>query len=80
LDLSGEARSERGGRVADAVREYRRELGAAVDEAVDAIRAAIERATPDRRRGEDHARARLDELARIERRCVELAAEFASAQ
>ena len=64
---AGRLRSELAGRVAEAVRDYRRELSAAVDEAVDAIRAAIERATADRRRGEQHARGRLDQLARIER-------------
>ena len=53
---AGRLRSELAGRVAEAVRDYRRELTAAVDEAVDAIRAAIERATADRRRGEQHAR------------------------
>jgi small GTP-binding protein len=73
---AGRLRSELVGRVGEAVRDYRRELAAAVDEAVSAIRAAIERATADRRRGEEHARARLAELARIERRCAELAAEF----
>jgi hypothetical protein len=69
---AGRLRSELAGRVADAVRDYRRELTAAVDEAVEAIRAAIERATTDRRRGEEHARARLDELAGIEQRCTRL--------
>jgi ribosome biogenesis GTPase A len=73
---AGRLRSELVGRVADAVREYRRDLSAAVDEAIEAIRAAIERAGVDRRRGERHARARLEQLAQLERRCVELAAEL----
>lgn len=73
---AGRLRSELAGRVADAVRDYRRELTAAVDEAVEAIRAAIERATADRRRGEQHARGRLDQLAEIEQRCTQLASEL----
>ena len=73
---AGRLRSELAGRVAEAVRDYRRDLSAAVDEAVDAIRAAIERATADRRRGEQHARGRLDQLARIEERCAQLASEL----
>lgn len=73
---AGRLRSELAERVANAAREYRRELAAAVDEAVDAIRSAIERAGEDRRRGEEHARKRLDQLADGERRCDQLAAEF----
>jgi len=73
---AGRLRSELCGRVTEAVRDYRRELTAAVDEAVEAIRAAIERATADRRRGEQHARARLDQLARIEQRCTQLSADL----
>ena len=73
---AGRLRSELAGRVAEAVRDYRRELIAAVDEAVEAIRAAIDRATADRRQGEQHARARLDQLARIEQRCAQLSAEL----
>lgn len=73
---AGRLRSELARRVTEAVREYRRELATAVEEAIDAIRAAIERAGVDRRRGAEHARARLDELVRIERRCEQLAAEF----
>ncbi len=73
---AGRLRSELAGRVADAVRDYRRELTAAVDEAVEAIRAAIKRATADRRRGEQHARARLDQLGRIEARCTQLSSEL----
>ena len=46
----------------------------------DAIRDAIERAGADRRRGERHARARLERLGQIERRCVELAAELSAAE
>jgi len=73
---AGRLRSELAGRVTDAVREYRRELTASVDEVIEAIRAAIDRATGDRRRGEEHARARLDELARIERRCEQIEIEL----
>ncbi|HUA03208.1 MAG TPA: dynamin family protein [Solirubrobacteraceae bacterium] len=69
---AGRLRSELAGRVTETVREYERELSAAIDEATEAIRGAIERATADRRSGEQHARARLDQLARIERRCTQL--------
>jgi ribosome biogenesis GTPase A len=79
IDMSdrhaGRLRSELAGRVSDAVSEYRRDLTAAVDEAIEAIRAAIERAGADRRRGERHAHARLEQLAQIERRCAQLATE-----
>lgn len=74
---AGRLRSELAERVAGAGREYRRELMTAVDDAIDAIRSAIIRAGEDRRRGEQHARARLDQLAQIERRCEELATIFA---
>jgi small GTP-binding protein len=73
---AGRLRSELAGRVAESVRDYRRELTAAVDEAVEAIRAAIERATTDRRRGEEHARERLDQLTRIEQRCTQLSTDL----
>jgi len=73
---AGRLRSELASRVAEAVREYRRELTTAVQEVIDAIRAAIERAGADRRRGEDHARLRLEELAGIERRAMQIAAEL----
>jgi small GTP-binding protein len=73
---AGRLRSELAGRVAQAVRDYRRELATAVDEAVEAIRAAIERAITDRRRGEEHARGRLDQLAEIERRCTQLSTDL----
>ena len=84
IDMSdrhaGRLRSELAGRVSDAVREYHRDLSAAVDEAVDAIRDAIERASADRRRGERHAHARLEQLAQIERRSTQLAAELSAAE
>ena len=73
---AGRLRSELAGRVTAAVRDYRRELTTAVDEVIDAIRAAIERAGADRRRGESYARLRLEELAGIERRATQLAAEL----
>jgi hypothetical protein len=75
---AGRLRSELAGRVAHAVREYRRELSAAVNDAIEAIRAAIERGGADRRRGERHAQARLDQLAQIERRCTQLEAELSA--
>ena len=80
IDMSdrhaGRLRSELAGRVSDAVRQYRRDLSAAVDEAIEAIRGAIERAGVDRRQGERHARLRLQQLAQIERRCEQLAGQL----
>jgi small GTP-binding protein len=73
---AGRLRSELANRVAGAVRDYQRELRAAMDEAVEAIRAAIERATADRRLGEQHARGRLDQLAQIEQRCAQLSSDL----
>ena len=73
---AGRLRSELAGRVSEAVRAYRRELSAAVDDLTDAIRRAIERARADRRRGEEHARTRLGELARVQSRCAQLTAEL----
>lgn len=73
---AGRLRSELAARVAQAVGEYRRELTAAVEEAIGAIRAAIDRATADRRRGEQHARARLDWLARAQQRCADVSREL----
>ncbi|HSC05036.1 MAG TPA: dynamin family protein [Solirubrobacteraceae bacterium] len=73
---AGRLRSELAGLVAESVRDYRRDLAAAVDEAIDAIRGAIERAAADRRRGEQHARGRLDQLARIEQRCTQLSTDL----
>jgi small GTP-binding protein len=71
---AGRLRSELAARVLAAARDYRRKLAAATNDAIDTIRGAIERATADRRRGEQHTRARLDQLAQIERRCGQLAA------
>jgi ribosome biogenesis GTPase A len=83
IDMSdrhaGRLRSELAGRVCDSVREYRRDLSAAVDEAVEAIRDAIERAGTDRRRGERHAYRRLEQLDQIERRSAQLAVELGAA-
>lgn len=73
---AGRLRSELADRVSEAVRAYRRELSAAVDDLISAIRRAIERAEADRRRGEEHARRRLSELARVESRCAQLTAEL----
>jgi small GTP-binding protein len=73
---AGRLRSELAERVSGAARAYRRELAGAVEEAIDAIRAAIERAGEERGRGERHARARLERLAAVERRCRELEVEL----
>ena len=76
---AGRLRSELAGRVSDAVREYRRDLSAVVEEAIEAIRGAIERAGVDRRQGERRAHARLEQLAQIERRCAQLATDLGAA-
>jgi hypothetical protein len=73
---AGRLRSELAERASAAAREYRRELTALVDAAIEAIRGAIERAADDRNRGEEHGRARLDRLAEIECRCAQLANEL----
>jgi hypothetical protein len=69
---AGRLQSELAARVANAAREYQRELASGVDEAIEAIRAAIDRATTDHRLGEQHTRARLEELARTRSRCEQL--------
>jgi len=73
---AGRLRSELVGRVAQAARGYRRDLDAAVEDAIAAIRVAIDRAADDRRRGERHAQVRLEQLAQIERRSQTLAARL----
>ncbi len=73
---AGRLRSELADRVAEAAREYRRDLAASVEEAIEAIRAAIDRAAEDRRCGEQHAQARLEELRQVERRCQGLVAHI----
>jgi ribosome biogenesis GTPase A len=75
---AGRLRSELAERVTAAARDYRRELATSVEEAVGAIRGAIDRATADRREGERHSRERLNELRRIEDRCRQLAGELRS--
>ena len=70
---AGRLRSELAERVWSAVREYRRELRATVDEAVDSIHAAVDRATEDRQCGQSRADARLGELAQIQRHCQRIA-------
>jgi len=69
---AGRLRSELADRMIAATREYRRELAGAVADAITAIRGALDRAIEDRRRGEQQALARLDELAEVERRCQQL--------
>ena len=73
---AGRLRSELAQRVLDAAYTYRRELAGAVTDAVRVIRDAVERAAQDHRRGEEHAAARRQELADIERECARLATEM----
>jgi GTPase Era involved in 16S rRNA processing len=73
---AGRLRSELAERLAAAEREYRRELGTSIDDAIDAIQRAINRAADERRAGEQPARDRLEELRRVAQRCDELAASF----
>ena len=75
-DRHGRLRSDLADRFSAAARAYRRDLGAAIDEAIDTIRLAIERASEDRRRGEQHTRARLDQLAQVGHRGEQLAADL----
>jgi small GTP-binding protein len=73
---AGRLRSELVDRVSDAGRTYRRQLAAAIEEAIDAIRGAIDRASEERRRGEQHAEARLARLEYVEGRCEQLAEDL----
>jgi GTPase SAR1 family protein len=70
---AGRLRSELTERVTRAVRDYRRDLAATVNEAIDAIAGAVDRATEDRRLGQRRSDARLRELARVERECGQIA-------
>ena len=73
---AGRLRSELATRVSKAALDYQRGLALTVDEAVESIRRAIERAAEDRRLGKAHAGERLEQLAHIGRRCDELTAKF----
>ncbi len=73
---AGRLRSELSARVSAAADDYRRELSASVRGAIDAIGASIDRAAEDRRRGESHARIRIERLGQVERRCEELAGDL----
>lgn len=75
---AGRLRSELAERVTATVREYRRELAGAVDEATAAIQIAVDRAGEDRRRGERSAATRLRELTEIEQECERLIESFTS--
>jgi hypothetical protein len=73
---AGRLRSELAERATAAARDYRRELAAAADGAIGAIRVALDRAHVDRQRGALHARARLDELAEVADHSERLALSF----
>lgn len=73
---AGRLRSELADRVRRAAAEYRRELSAAVGDAIEAIRSAVQRARRDRQQGQQRVQERLEQLAVVARRCEELEAEL----
>ena len=73
---AGRLRSELADRVWAAVRAYRQELAATVDDAVASIHTAVDRAAADRQLGQRRADARLQELEETERRCREIAEQM----
>ncbi len=73
---AGRLRSELAERATRAAHEYRRDLTTAVDESAEAIGAAVDRATEERRRGQRTADARLKQLSQIERDCDHLARQM----
>ena len=73
---AGRLRSALVGRVREAVTNYQRELSAAVEQAVEAIEAAVERAARQRNQGEPEVRRRRADLDRLRRRVESLADEL----
>jgi small GTP-binding protein len=73
---AGRLRSDLSERVRESVREHERQRAFLVDEAIEAIRAAIERATRERRTGELRWSERVEELEAIARRAGEKAASL----
>lgn len=70
---AGRLRAELVARTSEAAAAYRRELDVAMRETCDAVRGAIAHARHERTRGDDAARARLEDLA--DRRARAVAAE-----
>jgi hypothetical protein len=70
---AGRLHSDLSERVRESVREHERRRAFLVDEAIEAIRAAIERATRERRTEKLQPSERLGELDRIARRAAEAA-------
>lgn len=73
---AGRLRSELVQRVNDAAMLYRRELAATVDEAIDGIRVAIDRAIVQRETDAEQVRSRLAVLEQTAQRCQQLAGVF----
>jgi small GTP-binding protein len=71
---AGRLASELRERARETVRAYERDLGRVVDAAAVAVRAAVARATEERRRGEQAVRFRVAELERISNRCDRIVA------
>jgi small GTP-binding protein len=77
---AGRLRSDLAQRIETTIREYERELGFVVREAIASVEAAVERATREQRSGRLHVTARLDELQRIECCVHELHRQLADGQ
>jgi hypothetical protein len=73
---AGRLRSALVERVHEAVTRYQRELSALVEQAVEAIEAAVQRAATQRSQGEPEVRRRRGELERLRRRAESLAEEL----
>jgi small GTP-binding protein len=73
---AGRLRSELAGRATEASRAYRRDLAATVDESVEALRSALDRARTEHRRGEHDSSSRLAALAHVQDRLQRLATEL----
>jgi GTP-binding protein EngB required for normal cell division len=74
---AGRLRSDLSDRVRASVREHERQRSFLVDEAIEAIRAAVVRATRQQRAGELRSSGRRAELESIAGRAAELSAELA---
>jgi small GTP-binding protein len=69
---AGRLRSDLAERIRTSIRDYERDLGFVVGEAIASVEGAVERATREQRSGRLRVSARLDELQRVEGRIREL--------